>query len=325
MTDLHALELVINVFLQTLGEGLVITARFFTFLGSEDFFFMVLPVIYWSISPALGLRVALILILSNGLNHALKLTFHSPRPYWIDPDVKALTSETSFGMPSNHAQTATAVWGLVGRRSGRAWGMIAALVITLLIGLSRLVLGVHFLSDVLVGWLVGGLLLVAFVRLDRPVRSWIEKQSFRQITLVSLALSLVLLLLLLGANAALGTYQVPDSWITNAVKAGAEAPMPRLPDDAFTLSGTLVGLCLGAAWMFKKAGGFEPLFDINRRVVSYLVGLVGVLLFWYVLGAVLPREADLLSYALRFARYTLVGLWISAGAPWIFKRLRLVK
>jgi hypothetical protein len=43
------------------------------------------------------------------------------------------------------------------------------------------------------------------------------------------------------------------------------------------------------------------------------------------LGAVFPRGEELLSYILRYLRYTLVGLWISAGAPYLFLRLRLAQ
>ena len=52
--------------------------------------------------------------------------------------------------------------------------------------------------------------------------------------------------------------------------------------------------------------------------------MVGVLIFWYGLGAIFPREATLLSYSLRYFRYVLVGLWISALAPLTFQRLRLL-
>ena len=48
--------------LQGLGDWLTIPMQFFSYLGTEDFFFLVLPLIYWSIDSALGLRVGLVLV-----------------------------------------------------------------------------------------------------------------------------------------------------------------------------------------------------------------------------------------------------------------------
>lgn len=47
--------------LQGLGDWLIAPMRFFSQLGSENFFFIVLPLIYWSMDAALGLRIAFIL------------------------------------------------------------------------------------------------------------------------------------------------------------------------------------------------------------------------------------------------------------------------
>lgn len=52
-----------------------------------------------------------------------------------------------------------------------------------------------------------------------------------------------------------------------------------------------------------------------KRAVRYLIGLVGVILFWQVLGGVFPRGDGVVVYSLRFLRYSLVGWWIAGGAP----------
>lgn len=90
------------VMLQGLGNWLELPMKFFSFLGTEDFFMVVLPVIYWCVNTTLGMQVAVILMLSSSVNSALKLAFHGTRPYWYSPTVKGLASETSFGVPSNH-------------------------------------------------------------------------------------------------------------------------------------------------------------------------------------------------------------------------------
>ena len=72
-----------------------------------------MPALYWCIDARLGLRVGMILLLSNGLNAVLKLAFHTPRPYWVDARVTGFAAESSFGLPSGHAQSAASVWGLL--------------------------------------------------------------------------------------------------------------------------------------------------------------------------------------------------------------------
>jgi hypothetical protein len=50
---------------------------------------------------------------------------------------------------------------------------------------------------------------------------------------------------------------------------------------------------------------------------------MGILILWRGLGAIFPRDENLISYLLRYFRYTLVGLWISAAAPWLFFHFKL--
>ena len=64
--------------IQSLGGWLELPMRFFTFLGYENFFFLVLPLIYWSVDAALGMRVALVLAASNNLKPIFKLLFAAP-------------------------------------------------------------------------------------------------------------------------------------------------------------------------------------------------------------------------------------------------------
>ncbi|GIV64750.1 MAG: hypothetical protein KatS3mg046_010 [Bellilinea sp.] len=152
--------------------GLVSLFKGITFLGNEEFYLLIIPLLYWCVDAGLGLRIGVMLIFSNVFNSALKLAFHSPRPYWVDLDVRAFSSETSFGMPSGHAQNAASLWGLAAVKMRKTWFRWLAVLLILLIGLSRMVLGVHFPSDVLVGWGVGGLLLTAYLQLEKPVTRW---------------------------------------------------------------------------------------------------------------------------------------------------------
>jgi len=93
------------------------------------------------------------------LNLVLKLGFNRPRPAIFVPEVRAVSS--SF--PSGHAMSAAIVYGtvayLAARLHRRAWAralvMLVAMIVILLICISRLYLGVHYPSDVVAGVVIG--------------------------------------------------------------------------------------------------------------------------------------------------------------------------
>ncbi|GAB4485742.1 MAG: phosphatase PAP2 family protein [Anaerolineales bacterium] len=308
---------------QGLGGWLEAPMKGFTFLGSEEFFLLGLPVIYWCIDARVGLRMGVILLFNGLLNSVLKLAFFGPRPYWVNQQVKALVSETSFGVPSGHAQIATGLWGMLAWQVRRPWVWAAAIFLILMIGLSRLYLGVHFLHDVLLGWLLGALVLWVVLRQWDSTAAWAQAKSTGQ--QVGLAFLLSVLMLIAGAIAfgAARNIPLPPEWTANALAAGArEAPAPITLNSVVTSAATLFGLLAGLAWM-QPRGGFQAGGTLNQRILRFVVGLVGVAILWYGLGAIFPRGEEMVAYVLRYLRYTLVGGWISAGGPWVFIRLGL--
>ena len=82
------------------------------------------------------------------------------------------------------------------------------------------------------------------------------------------------------------------------------------------------GLALGAAWIAAR-GGYQTSGPVAKRALRYVIGLIGVVILWMGLGEVFPDNADLISYFLRYVRYTLVGFWVIGGAPWLFFRFKL--
>ncbi len=109
----------------------------------------------------------LVLALGGGvlLSQALKLVFHRNRPaLWPHPGV----TEPGFSFPSGHAAVSLCLFGMLlwlGLRGFQhplaraAWAALMVALI-LLIGLSRIYLGVHFPTDVLAGYLAGSFWLV---------------------------------------------------------------------------------------------------------------------------------------------------------------------
>lgn len=133
---------------------------------------MVLPVVLaalgWFLWRGQRAEALMLLVASAGalaLNVGMKLQYARPRPALWPP----LIRETSYGFPSGHALGSLVIYGylavLFGLRypsQARRIHLVATLLI-LLIGLSRLYLGVHYPTDVLAGYAVGVLWLVICV------------------------------------------------------------------------------------------------------------------------------------------------------------------
>jgi len=112
-----------------------------------------------------GLRHAAAMVLGSValgalLSNALKVAFSRPRPAFIPPDLLVFTA--SF--PSGHATLSAVVYLTLGALLCRTQSSLAvktfilcfATLLTGLVGLSRIHLGVHWPTDVVAGWLVGG-------------------------------------------------------------------------------------------------------------------------------------------------------------------------
>jgi membrane-associated phospholipid phosphatase len=309
----------------SMGDWLIAPMRFFSYLGNEEFFLLVLPLIYWRVDSALGLRVGFILVTSNLFNYAGKLIFAGPRPYWLSSHVRALwLTETTFGIPSGHAQLAVSVWGMLAAYGRRIWMWVVAIIIIFLIGLSRILLGVHFPHDVIFGWLIGAVILWAFIRFWDPVAAWVGKQTLRQQIVNAFIGSLLFIALGLGTWTLRSGYQVPVTWLFNAQLAGTELPDPVDANSTFTSAGTFFGLAVGAAWIMSM-GGYNASGSIGKRAIRYVVGLVGILILYMGLGEIFPRGDGFIFYLLRYIRYTLVGWWVAGGAPWVFVRFKLAE
>ena len=272
------------------GPALDAVFKAITFMGDEEFFLILLPLIFWCVDFAVGARLAFVFLLSAYTNAGLKDLFAHPRPFELDPTVKLHEAE-GYGLPSGHSQSAVVVWGTIAAGFRRTWLWIVAALLMVLIGFSRIYLGVHFPTDVLGGWAVGAVFLAACLALEPRVMAWLRQAGLAVQLVLAVAVPLALLLV----------HPATDTASSMAV---------------------LMGMGVGIA-LARRVAPFSAAGPLWQRAVRFLVGAVVLLVLYFGLKLVFPSEGEPLYFLLRVVRYALVGLWAGLGAPWLFRRLRL--
>lgn len=280
-------------------------------LGGTDFYLLVLTAVYWAVDARLGRRLVLALLLNTYVNAGVKSLGRRPRPYWLDPHLAhSRSTDITYGFPSGHAQLSLGVWGLAIARGRWRWRWVVLSAYALAMGLARMIVGAHFLGDVVGGWLLGTLLLLGWLRWGEAGLAWLRSLSARaQSTVVVATVALGFALALLGVDPVGGGGLV-----------GAMQPL-----------GALLGLGLGFVWERARLGVTER-GTRWQRLGRLAVGWAGLLVLK--LGAKplaaaccgLPAHGvwpPVPAAALAFVTLAALGFWSAAVAPALFVRLGL--
>ncbi len=285
---------------------------FMSYLGSAAFYVPLLVVLFWCAAPRLAARASVLLLFGALLNTLLKLVFHEPRPYWTDPAIKGRQTLSSFGMPSGHSQNGIVAWGFFAAQTRRRLLWAGAAAVIVLIGVSRVYLGVHSVGQVLAGWGIGLTVLVAALALEPIAVPWWARHHLAVQIVLSLVISLLLLAAAWGAWHPLENWQWPQAWADAIKSAGGEIEPITLTDSA-RASGGLFGALAGLSVLAER-GWFDPGGRPWRRIARVPVGLAGAAVIYVFDGTGLIQA---------FAVQAALALWVTAGAPESFVRLRL--
>ncbi|GBF10351.1 phosphatase PAP2 family protein [Tepidibacillus infernus] len=158
-------DLPIIIWVQSLENSyLTEVMKFFTWIGSTKIVIAIIIITSIILYVLLKHRIELVffvivIIGSTALNNLLKVIFHRERP-----TIHRIIEETGYSFPSGHSMAAFTLYAMISfllwkhlrSRFGRGLMILFATVMILLIGISRIYLGVHFPSDVLGGYLASG-------------------------------------------------------------------------------------------------------------------------------------------------------------------------
>lgn len=243
---IRAIQSVQNPVLDFLFEAITMLAEPITLI-------LVFTAVYWCVNKRSGELLAVTLLFSFAVNGVIKDVVKAQRPIG-QPGVRSLRVHTApgYSFPSAHAQTAATFYTSAALQIKRSWTTILAVLLPVLIALSRLYLGVHYPRDVLAGLLLGYLCAFLMDRLLLRVKR-------TELLYWALCLPLAAVLLLVGQGS-----------------------------DSFRAAGALLGFAAAISFE-RRAVRFNTDIPLGKKVARWGVGLLLLGGLYLLLKAVLPQ------------------------------------
>lgn len=242
----------------------------------------------------MGEFLAITLGLSATVNTILKNIVCAPRPFEKYPTlVENLRPETSLGnsFPSGHTQNfSTVLFSLSFYKNKLAFFYVST-VLVLLMMLSRMYLGVHFLEDVVVAGILG--LIIAYF-----LNKLYNKYYDNSVILHRIYFFIVLLVL-------------PFVFLLNG-------------EDFFKSYGLLIGFVLGII-IEKKYINFSVNVKLTHKVIRVFLGMVimvGIQQGFKILFGIIAEDGSNLMNVLDMVRYFLIAFTGFGVYPFLFKKFK---
>jgi len=173
---------------QLRDENLDLFFRFVNYFDSPYFLMVIIPFVWVAISHRWGLRLAILLIVNSLINFHLKQAFDLPRPLVAFPTLPMYPVDDP-GFPSGAAQMGVLLGGFLIYSWKSVWSWVIGIPFSLLMGFSRLYLGLHYPMDIFGGYLFGLALLFAYIYSIDAIESFCEKQGRGFCIILSIVLS----------------------------------------------------------------------------------------------------------------------------------------
>ena len=275
-----------------LNECMLLVTRF----GEETAFLVLALVLFWCVNKYTGYYVLSVGFIGTLANQFMKLSFRVPRPWVLDGDFTILEqargAATGYSFPSGHTQSAVGTFGAIAHTATDKRICIGAIVIAVLVPISRMYVGVHTPADVI----VASAMAVGLILLLRPV---VFSGNGKYIPVL-----MGVMVVLAGAYMCfIHLYPFPQDIDAHNLESGV--------NNAYTMFGALLGLI--AVYIVD-----EKWVNFNTKAVwwAQILKVVGGLVLVLAVKSGLKTHLNALFGELigRSARYFLIV--VVAGALW---------
>ncbi|WP_026510928.1 phosphatase PAP2 family protein [Butyrivibrio sp. LC3010] len=152
-----------------LGEKGALAISHLSALGEEAVAIVIIGFLYWCYDKQFGIYIATNVITGVVFNGFIKNIALRLRPYIVHKEIVCYRPQDKsadiydvaaqgYSFPSAHSMNSTIIYGSLARYTKGRIFTILAFLLPFLIGISRIVVGVHYPSDVMFGWGVGAIL-----------------------------------------------------------------------------------------------------------------------------------------------------------------------
>jgi len=293
MEAIHQWGIQVILWLQQFSPRLDLPFLILTSCGGEPFFLVLIPLLYWCVDRRTGARLSILFLLSAYVNAATKVLASQPRPFEFNAQVRKLVHAGGGGFPSGHTQNSVVFWGYLASQYRRPWFWTIAIIFMVLVPLSRMYLGVHFPTDLLGGYVLGGCLIFLYLRLEPVVERWLKGKGSGWHMALAVAVPVLLASIYPGGE-----------------KYGFSA--------CAMLMGMAVGFVLERRWV-----GFDSTGTTWKRLLRFALGEAVLFGLWLGLKPLFSGYEP--EWAYRFLRHLLLGFWGGFGAPWVFVKMGLAE
>ncbi len=165
----------------TFPDGLINAISQLSFFGETTIMIVIMGLLYWGLDKEFGKYVGVNILVAITLNPLVKNIFIRRRPYFESDgiDLKRLIEPSAdkydmaaqgYSFPSGHSSGSATLYGSLACFMKKKWMTVIAIVLPILVGFSRVVVGAHYPTDVFVGWIMGIaiIFLVPFLREKTP-------------------------------------------------------------------------------------------------------------------------------------------------------------
>ena len=270
-------------------------------------YLLLAAIIYWSGYHKIALRLICAVLLSTLLFIFIKPFINAPRPYWLDAGLFQGIKESGYGMPSGHSQNAVVFWGLMAWSLRKTLVTVIALSVIAIIALSRVYLGVHFPSQVLVGLGAGLLIMMLWVLFEQKVLNVLATLPRPRQLMLLLAAAFTPLIITLIVSLLLQ----PEH--------NGEAQYKHL----VLLTGLAAGLSISQVFSTQKQ---RPKPGFLLFFTQALPGAVLTLMLWQMttdIPALIKSQTLIYSYCL--IRGLLIACWAMIAWPWLHGQLQSLR